>query len=122
MYRKLLKENINSGIKEKINDLVKQQYRNLQDVPKSIIDSILKHQKKQIITDQIVSTDPDSNTIIKKNPNRIKILIQKHIELWMQSPQAAPKASSEWKNKFEPIPHIFPIRMKLIRSYQNWFY
>lgn len=42
IFCKLLKENINEGIKERIKELITKRYKDLQDNPKYIIDSILK--------------------------------------------------------------------------------
>lgn len=45
-----------------------------------MIDSILKYQKKHIITDHLVKPESDDEYFIKKDSEKIKVMIQKHIE------------------------------------------
>lgn len=64
IFYKILKENLNEDIKNKINQTIIKRYKNLKNDPKSMIDSILKYSKKRIITDQLVNTNPTTDEII----------------------------------------------------------
>jgi exonuclease III/ribonuclease HI len=91
-----------------INNFISKRFKQLQDSPRKMIDSILNTKKRSIITDRLV-TEANGNIDITIDPVEIKTKIQHHFDQWTSTRNPLDLNSpglEKWKQQYQPKSHI----------------
>jgi ribonuclease HI len=100
--KKITKQLFLKEQKEKIRNNIQKRFKDLQDSPKKMINSILNIKKRSIITDRLCVKSNNEIDIIT-DPDQIKSHVKKHFQDWTRkrTPLDINK-NDRWKAQYEP--------------------